>query len=66
MSILQGIISLAHNLGMEVVSEGVETHKQALSLSKAGCDYLQGYYVGKPVPFSRVASAARLRTVEEV
>ena len=66
MSILQGIISLAHNLGMEVVSEGVETHKQALSLSKAGCDYLQGYYVGKPVPFSRVASAARLRTVEAV
>ena len=51
---------------MEVVSEGVETHKQALSLSKAGCDYLQGYYVGKPVPFSRVASAARLRTVEAV
>ena len=66
MSILQGIISLAHHLGMEVISEGVETHKQALFLSKTGCDYLQGYYVGRPVPFSRVARAARLRTVEAV
>lgn len=63
-SIVQAMISLAHDLNIEVVAEGVEHHQQALFLSKIGCDYLQGYYVGKPVPFARVVSSARLKTVE--
>ena len=42
------IINLAHNLGMTVVAEGVETKAQAEFLAKNGCEYLQGYYYTRP------------------
>jgi EAL domain-containing protein (putative c-di-GMP-specific phosphodiesterase class I) len=47
--IVSTIISLAHNLGMDVVAEGVETAEQLHQLAELGCDYVQGYYVGKPI-----------------
>ena len=62
-SITSAIISVAHELGIEVVAEGVETHKQALHLSEAGCDVLQGYYLGRPVSFKKIAGKAAFRTV---
>ena len=43
-SLLQGIIQLAHKLDLKVVCEGVETQKQVDIISKTGCDYIQGYY----------------------
>ncbi|UJP05371.1 MAG: EAL domain-containing protein [Nitrosomonas sp.] len=43
-------ISLAHNLGLEVVAEGVETAKQIEYLKILGCDKIQGYYFSKPLP----------------
>jgi len=64
-SISRAMISVAHDLGIEVVAEGVETHQQALFLSEAGCDVLQGYYVGKPKAFSQMTNKAKLRTVEQ-
>ncbi|WP_370980253.1 EAL domain-containing protein [Agaribacterium sp. ZY112] len=42
------IINLAHNLGMTVVAEGVETREQADFLGENKCEYLQGYYLAKP------------------
>lgn len=63
--ISRAMISVAHDLGIEVVAEGVETHQQALFLSEAGCDVLQGYYVGRPKAFNQMTNKARLRTVEE-
>ena len=47
--IVQAVIDLAHNLGMEVVAEGVETLEQLEFLERSGCDYAQGYYFSKPV-----------------
>lgn len=46
--IVQTIIALADNLGMEVIAEGVETEEQRQGLIKRGCLHLQGYLFGKP------------------
>lgn len=46
----ESIISLGSKLGMEVVTEGVETEKQLLMLSEMGCNMFQGYYFSKPIP----------------
>lgn len=47
--IARTIISLAHNLRMEVVAEGVETASQAQFLAGHGCDVAQGYLFGRPL-----------------
>lgn len=44
------IISLGHNLNLEIVAEGVETEEQKLFLREAGCDLVQGYYISHPLP----------------
>lgn len=48
-AISQTIIVLAHNLGMTVVAEGVETHGQKLALQQQGCDAIQGFLVSEPM-----------------
>ncbi|HSI89385.1 MAG TPA: bifunctional diguanylate cyclase/phosphodiesterase [Pyrinomonadaceae bacterium] len=48
--ILQTIISLAKNLNMRVVAEGIETRPQLAVLQNLGCDYGQGYLLSKPKP----------------
>ncbi len=50
--IVRTIIVLAHNLGMDVVAEGVETAQQFSLLHQWHCDYAQGYYLSHPVPAS--------------
>jgi len=45
-------ITLAHNLGMNVVAEGVETEGQRNFLTRHQCDYLQGYLFSRPLPAS--------------
>jgi EAL domain-containing protein (putative c-di-GMP-specific phosphodiesterase class I) len=54
-SIVESIIALAHTMRLRVIAEGVETADQAARLAASGCDYLQGYYFGKPMPVERVA-----------
>ncbi|HUR97283.1 MAG TPA: EAL domain-containing protein, partial [Pyrinomonadaceae bacterium] len=48
--ILQTIISLAKNLKMRVIAEGVETTSQLAVLRNLGCDYAQGFLLAKPKP----------------
>ena len=43
------IVALAQNLGMDVVAEGVETAEQLSQLAALGCEYVQGFYLSKPV-----------------
>ncbi|MBD1896630.1 EAL domain-containing protein [Coleofasciculus sp. FACHB-129] len=47
--IVQTIMTLAHNLGMDVVAEGIETAEQMLQLKRLQCEYGQGYFFSKPV-----------------
>ena len=50
--VLSTIIALARALGLDVVAEGVETEIQRDQLQAAGCDQLQGYLLGMPMPVS--------------
>ncbi|MBR4454890.1 MAG: EAL domain-containing protein [Solobacterium sp.] len=49
-AILQAIIWLAQSLGMDVITEGVETERQLNHLTKIGCPHFQGYYFSRPLP----------------
>lgn len=51
--ILESIIALAGKIGMDVITEGVETKKQLDMLTMMGCHEFQGYYFSKPVPVSK-------------
>ncbi len=49
-AICKATIALAHNLGLQVVAEGVENEAQSTFLRQLNCDYFQGYLFGKPEP----------------
>ena len=52
--LIASIISMAHELGLKVVAEGVEEERQVDHLAALGCEYLQGYYFSRPVPHDQV------------
>ena len=50
MAIVKAIMTLGRSLGLKIVAEGVETLDQANLLLAEGCDEVQGYYFGRPMP----------------
>jgi EAL domain-containing protein (putative c-di-GMP-specific phosphodiesterase class I) len=48
--IVRSTVVLAHNLGLSVVAEGVETEEARDALLAQGCDYAQGYFLSRPMP----------------
>ena len=46
--IVSAIVAMAHALDIEVIAEGVETDAQREYLKRCGCDYIQGYLIGRP------------------
>jgi len=54
--IVHSTIELAHNLGLEVVAEGVEEKIVYEKLKKYSCDTAQGYYMSKPMPIDKLES----------
>lgn len=52
--IVQGIIDLAHNLGIHVVAEGVESDESQQILEELECDFLQGFHFAKPMPLEHL------------
>jgi diguanylate cyclase (GGDEF)-like protein len=56
LAIVRAILSLARSLRFTVTAEGAETAEQVQALTEAGCDTLQGFYFGKPMPASQIAT----------
>ena len=56
-AICNAVLDLAKHLDLSVVAEGVETEEQLAYVERRGCDYVQGYLTGKPMP-AHVAMAA--------
>jgi diguanylate cyclase len=44
------VIELAHNLDLRVIAEGVEDQPTVELLQSLGCDYAQGFHLGRPMP----------------
>ena len=53
--ILRSVVAMAHDLGMDVITEGAETESDAVELSQLGCEFAQGFAFGEPMS----AAAAR-------
>lgn len=53
-TIVSAIVALAQSLNLKVVAEGVETPEQQAFLTNLGCNSLQGYLLGKPIPPERI------------
>ncbi len=58
-TITRAVIGMAHNLGLKVVAEGVETEEQISFLSANGCDEAQGYYFARPRPAGEITEWLR-------
>ncbi|MDO9411073.1 MAG: EAL domain-containing protein [Pseudolabrys sp.] len=54
-TIIRAVIALSRGLGVPVVAEGVETEAQRQFLAEEGCDAIQGYLVGRPMPIEGYA-----------
>ena len=59
--ILKNIVALAKNLNMHTITEGVETKEEATFLHEIGCDRLQGYFFGKPMPINDIIKNIQLQ-----
>ena len=58
-AIARTIVGLGHSLGLEVVAEGVETAEQEAFLVREGCDAVQGFFYGRPMPEGDLAGFVR-------
>jgi diguanylate cyclase (GGDEF)-like protein len=57
--LVRAIVDLAHRIGLHVVAEGVESEEQFREVLRCGCDYVQGFFLGRPL--SETAADALIR-----
>ncbi len=60
LALCEAIVAMAHRLGLKVVVEGIETQAQLDLMRAAGCDYAQGYLLGRPAPIEQLEEMLRL------
>ena len=65
-AIVRAVIDLGHGLEMSIVAEGVETLEQLAFLAEEGCDGVQGYLLGKPLPIGKYAGLVGRAEVMEL
>lgn len=61
-AIVHSTIELGHNMGLEVVAEGVESQEGLEMLARLGCDKAQGYFISKPLPADQFVAWLRDRS----
>jgi diguanylate cyclase (GGDEF)-like protein/PAS domain S-box-containing protein len=61
-SLVSGMIRLAHSLGLKVIAEGVETEEQLERLQGLGCTLAQGHYFSEPLPGEEVGALLKTNT----
>jgi EAL domain-containing protein (putative c-di-GMP-specific phosphodiesterase class I) len=64
-AIVRAVISLGRSLDLPVLAEGVETKAQHAYLVQEGCDEVQGYLTGKPLPIADYAELVGRQTIIE-
>ena len=64
--IIRAIIGMRHSLKLTVIAEGVETWEQIDFLQRNGCDEVQGYFYGKPMPEDEFSSLMKRESMETV
>ncbi|WP_238882078.1 bifunctional diguanylate cyclase/phosphodiesterase [Clostridium sp. YIM B02551] len=64
LEIIGGIIGLAHNLGILVVAEGIEEEIQISLLESLKCDYIQGYFISKPIKEEEIEKLSSLKEIK--
>ena len=57
--ILTSVVQMAKEIGMHTLAEGVETEEQFSYLRNIGCEKVQGFYFGKPLPYEKAVAALR-------
>jgi diguanylate cyclase (GGDEF)-like protein len=63
-AIVRAVITLAQSLNLPVLAEGVETEAQRLILDQEGCDQIQGYLIGKPLPIENYVAIVNTPQIE--
>ncbi|WP_035969002.1 EAL domain-containing protein, partial [Caballeronia grimmiae] len=58
-AIVSAVVALGRTLNLRIVAEGVETRQQRKHLTEVGCDILQGYLLGRPMPANLFVEAVR-------
>ena len=53
-AVVRAVVGLGHAFGFKVCAEGVETAEHHSRVTRLGCDYAQGYYLGRPMPVEEV------------
>ena len=62
-TIVRTVVDLAHNLGLRAVAEGIETDEAYRLLAASGCDYGQGFLMGRPMPAAELSELAQAPVV---
>ena len=62
---MRAVVGLGQSLDLPILAEGVETESQHSLLMKEGCDEVQGYLTGRPLPISDYADLAGLQAVAQ-
>lgn len=65
-TLVRTIIAMAHNLNLKVVAEGVETKIQYDYVKHYGCDTVQGFLFGQPVPCDQIAQMLDDRNIDQL
>ena len=58
-TLLTTIVGMGKNLGYPLIAEGVENHAQAEEVKNLGCNYVQGYFYGPPMPVEELLKFAK-------